>query len=47
MVKGKLLTVGGGDTDRQEGETGMNCVILSLSQRCEYEPMFRLMPIEL
>ena len=47
MVKGKLLTVRGGDTDRKEGETGKNYVILSLSQRCEYEPMLRLMPIQL
>ena len=34
MVKGKLLIVRRGDTDRQ-GETEMNYVILSLSQRCE------------
>ena len=28
MVKGKLLIVRRGDTDRQEGETEMNYIIL-------------------
>lgn len=47
MMKGRFLTVREEGSDRQEGKTGMNHVVLSLSQNCEYELKFRLMKVQL